>query len=89
MFFVQPDQIIYVRNISVLEVDCYLSSPNWWECMKLLEMVWNWIISLITFSINLLSMFNNTIEQKDLGESYNDLFGLGIIINVNDLKYKG
>ena len=34
-------------------------------------------------------MFNNTIGQKDLGESYNDLFGLEIIIDVDNLKCKG
>jgi len=43
--------------------------------MKLLEIVWNLILSLMTFLINLPSMFNNTMGQKNLGESYDDLFG--------------
>jgi len=31
-------------------------------------------------------MFSRTMGLKDLGESYNNLFGLGIIIVVNFLK---
>jgi len=40
----------------------------------------------MTFSINLLSMFNSTMGQKDLEESYNNLFGFGMIINIEVLK---
>jgi len=43
----------------------------------------------MTFSINLPSVLSNIIGQKNLGESYNDLFDLEMIIDVNDLKYKG
>ena len=43
----------------------------------------------MTFSINLLSMLSSMIGQKDLDESYNDLFGFGIIIDINVLKCKG
>jgi len=42
----------------------------------------------MTFSINLPSVLSNTIGQKNLGESYDDFFGLGMIININDLKCK-
>ena len=42
----------------------------------------------MTFSINLPSVLSNTIGWKDLGELYDDLFSLGMIIDVNDLKCK-
>ena len=89
MFFTYLDWIIWVRNIPASEVDCCLSLPNWWGCTKLLEIAWNYNLSPITFSINLPSVFNNTIGWKDLGELYDDLFGLEIIINVNNLKCEG
>ena len=34
-------------------------------------------------------MFNNTIGWKNLGELYDNLFGLGMTIDVDDLKCKG
>ena len=43
----------------------------------------------MTFSISFPSILSSTIKQKDLGESYNDLFSFGIIIDVNVLKCKG
>ena len=89
IFFIYPDWIICVRKVPTLEVDCYLSSPNWYGCTKLLEIVWNCILSPMTFSINLPSMFNNAMGWKDLGESYNDLFGFGMIIHVKVLKWEG
>lgn len=33
-------------------------------------------------------MFKSTIGQKNLGESYNDLLGLEIMINIDILKCK-
>ena len=33
-------------------------------------------------------MFKSTIGQKNLGESYNDLLGLEIMINIDMLKCK-
>ena len=89
IFFTYSDQIIYIIKVPVLEVDHCLSSPNWYGYTKLLEIVWNCILSPMTFSINLLSMFNNTMGQKDLGESYNDLFSFEMIINVDVLKWEG
>ena len=43
----------------------------------------------MTFSISLLSVLSNIIGQKDLGKSYDDLFGFRIIIDVNVLKCEG
>ena len=57
--------------------------------MKLLVIVWNCILSLITFSISLLNIFSKMIGWNNLGESYDDLFGLWMIIEVDDLKCNG
>ena len=57
--------------------------------MKSLEAIWNWILSPITFSISLPNVFSRTIGLEDLGESYNNLLGLGIIIVVDFLKWFG
>ena len=53
-----------------------------------MEIEWNCILSPINFLINLSSMFKSTIGQKNLGESYNDLLGLEIMINIDILKCK-
>jgi len=52
-------------------------------------MEWNYSLSLMTFSISLPNMFNSTIEQKDLGKLYNDLFSFRMIIDVDVLKCDG
>jgi len=43
----------------------------------------------MTFSMSLLSIFNITIGQIILGESYEVLLGLGLMIDISYLKYKG
>ena len=53
-----------------------------------MEIEWNCILSPINFLINLSSMFKSTIGQNNLGESYNDLLGLEIMINIDMLKCK-
>jgi len=40
----------------------------------------------MTFSISLLVVFSRTMGRKDLGELYESLFGLGMIIVLVDLK---
>jgi len=57
--------------------------------MKLLEIVWNWSLSLMTFSMSLPNVFNKMIGLKDLGELYNDLFGFGMTMVVDILKCEG
>ena len=57
--------------------------------MKSLATTWNWILSPITFLINLPSIFSKTIGLNDFGESYEVLLGLEIIIVDDLLKWLG
>jgi len=57
--------------------------------MKFFEIDWNWNLLLITFSISLLIMLSKTIGLKALGEPYNFLLGLEMIIDIETLKYAG
>ena len=57
--------------------------------MKLFKIVRNCIFSLIIFSKSFPIVFNRTIGHKALGESYNTLLDLGIIMVVNVLKWDG
>ena len=69
-------------------VDCFLSPPSWQEWIKLLNNKWNRSCLLIIFSNNLSNMFRNTMRQKNLEESYDDLFGLEIMTVVDVLKWE-
>ena len=84
LFFVQPDQMMCVRTTLASVVDLNFSPSNYLGWMKLFAVTWNWILSPITFSINLPSLFSSTIGLNDLGELYEGLLGLGII-TVKDL----
>ena len=53
---------------------------------KLLEIEWNCILSLMTFSMSLMRVLRRMIGQKDLGKLYNILFGFRIIIEIDTLK---
>ena len=57
--------------------------------MKLLEIVRNWRHSPIIFSKSFPVVFKRTIGQKDFGESYTVLLGLGMTIVVDVLKWDG
>ena len=57
--------------------------------MKSLVTIWNWIISPITFSINLSRVLSKMIGLNNLGELYEDLLGLEMIIVNNLLKLFG
>ena len=43
----------------------------------------------MTFSVSFPSRLSKTMGWKDLGKSYNSLFGFGIMIIIEDLKYNG
>jgi len=55
--------------------------------MKFFNKAWNWSLSPITFLINLPSVFKRTIGLNIFGVSYDSLLGLGIMIDVDVLKY--
>ena len=63
--------------------------PSWLGWIKLFNTMWNWSLSPMTFLINLPTVLSKTISQNDLGESYEDLLGLGIMIIVDFLKWDG
>ena len=54
--------------------------------MKSFEIEWNCNLSPMIFSMSFPNMLKKTIGQKALGESYNSLLGLEIIIDINTLK---
>jgi len=88
-FFDQPDLMIWVRATPASVVDLNFNPPSWLGWMKSLVVMWNWILFPMTFLISSPSVFSRTMGLKDLGESYDNLFGLGIIIVVNFLKWFG
>ena len=57
--------------------------------MKSFEIIRNCILSLIIFSKSFPIVFNRTMGWKDLGESYDALLGLGMIMVMNVLKWNG
>ena len=44
---------------------------------------------MMTFSISFPSMLRRIMGQKILSKLYTSLFGLGIMIDINFIKYKG
>ena len=70
-------------------IDLSLRPPSWLWYIKLLAIMWNWSLLLMNFLISLSIVFRNTIGLNNLGESYNDLLGFGIIIVIEILKCKG
>jgi len=86
-FLTQPDQMRWVRVTLASVVDLCLRLPNWHEWMKLFEIVMNYILSPIIFSKSFPIVFNRTIGQKNLGESYNALLGLGMMMVMDVLKW--
>ena len=88
-FFVQPDQMICVRATPASMVDLNFKLPNLLGWIKSLAMAWNCILSPMTFSISFPRVLSKTIGLNDLGESYDDLFGLGMITIDDLLKWFG
>jgi len=85
-FLTQPTYIRWVRTIPVLVIDYCLRLPSWQGWITFLDNDWNWSLLPITFSINLLSIFNRTIGLNIFGVSYEALLGLGMMIEVDILK---
>jgi len=54
--------------------------------MKFFEINWNCSLLLMTFSMSLLIVLSKTMGLKALGELYDSLLGLGMIMNVKTLK---
>jgi len=57
--------------------------------MKFFEIDWNYNLLLITFLISLPIMLSKTIGLKALGEPYNSLLGLEMIMDIETLKCAG
>jgi len=57
--------------------------------MKLLEIEWNCNLSPMTFSMSFPNVLRRTIGLKVFGELYDSLLDLGMMMDVDTLKYKG
>jgi len=84
-----PDCTICISVIPVSMVDLNFRLPSWLGWMKSLDATMNWSLSATTFSISLPRVLRRTIRQKAFGWSYDNLFGLGMMIVVDTLKYFG
>ena len=62
--FAYPDLTICVNTTPASVVDLNFNLPSWHGWMKLFSVTMNWILSAMTFSISLTSMFNRTIGQN-------------------------
>ena len=89
LFLTYPVWMKYVRIMLASEVNCCFSLYSWLRWMKLLDIDWNWSLSLITFSISFPIVLRRIIGPKALEELYNSLLGLGMMIEVETLKCKG
>jgi len=88
-FLTQPIRMIYVSAIPTSVIDLNFNLLSWLEWIKLLAAMINCSLSPITFLINLPIVLSRTIGLKDLEESYNFLFGLGITTVIDLLKCEG
>ena len=88
-FLDQPKQIICVRVTPTSIVNLDFKPPNWLGWIKSLLTMWNCNLSPMTFSISFPIVLSNTIGQKDLGKSYDNLLGLGMITVDDNLKWFG
>jgi len=84
-----PAQIIWVRYIPASVVDLCLMPPSWLGSRKLLVVIWNCSLLLMTFSTSLPVVLRSTMGQKELSVLCNVLFGLGMTTELADLKWKG
>ena len=66
-----------------------LRPPSWLWWMKLLAIVWNWSLSLITFLISLPIVLRSTISLNDLDKLYDNLLDFGIMMVNKILKWEG
>jgi len=78
-----------VRATPTSVVDLNFRLPNWLGWIKSLLTTWNCNLSSMTFSISFPKVLSNTIGQKDLGESYDGLLGLGMITVDDNLEWFG
>ena len=87
--FTHPERTMWVSAMLASEVDLNLRPPSWLRCMKLLEATENWSHLAITFSMSLPRVLRRTIGRNTFRLSYDCLFGLGMIIVVDILKWFG
>ena len=79
----------YIKIILASVVDHCLKSPSWQRWIVFLDKAWNWSLLLITFSISLPSIFKRIMGLNILEVLYNALLGLGMIIDIDSLKWDG
>jgi len=88
-FLTQLAHMRYIKIILALAVDHCLKPPSWQEWIVFLNKAWNWSLLPITFSISLPSIFKRMMGLNVLGVLYNALLGLGMMMNIDSLKWDG
>jgi len=88
-FLTYPKQMKCIRETPASTVKHCLSLSSWLGWIKLFEIKWNWILSPITLSMSLPIVLRRTMGLKNLEESYDSLLNLGMMIEVNVLKWNG
>jgi len=84
-----PAWIMWVRYTPVSVVDLCLMSPSWLGSKKLLAVMWNCSLLLTTFSISLPVVLRRMMGRKELSVLCDILFGLGMTMELADLKWEG
>jgi len=79
---------MWVKYIPVLVVDLCLIPPSWLGSRKPFAVIWNCSLLLITFSTSLPVVLRSTMGQKKLGMLCDILFGLGMTMELTDLKWE-
>jgi len=69
------------------DIDLCFKLPNWLWWIKLFEIKLNWSLLPMTFLMSFPKVLRSIIDLKDLEELYNFLLGLGIIMDVEILKW--
>jgi len=87
--FDYPERMMWVSAVPASLVDLNFKPPSWLRWMKLLDTTVNCIHLAITFSTSLLRVLRRMMGQNAFGLSYDVLFGLGMTIVVEVLKYLG
>lgn len=88
LFLTYSDWIKWVSATSTSVINLCLRLSNWLGWIKLLEIKWNWRRSLMTFLMSLSMVLRRIMGLKDFKKLYNSLLGLGIIMDVEVLKWE-
>jgi len=84
-----PAWIICIRYTPASVVDLCLMPPSWLGSRKPLAVIWNYSLLLTTFLTSLPVVLRRTMGWKELSMLCNILFGLGMTMELTNLKWEG